>query len=92
MEVITTLDTEQAGTLNLRDEFELKLAGEEGNLSHFVFHGVKVHPLGGTWVNAFGGDPVKKDHAHRRQWHSFAVDRVVSEARPCRPTWRTRRG
>lgn len=86
-----TLLTERAGLLTKGDEFELKLSGEDGNWSAFVFHGVTEHPSGNSWVNAFGGDPVRPQHAHRRQWHSFDVDRVVTEANPIRPTWRSRR-
>ena len=85
------LTTDNAGVLDVGDEFEIKLNDTEGgNFSHFVFHGL-MEGSKGSWVSAFGGDPVRAQHAHRRQWHSLSVIRVVSDARPCRPTWRSKR-
>lgn len=92
--IIPEFETEGAGTLTLGSEFELKLnteAEEGGNWSAFVFHGVVEHPKGGRWVSAFGGDPVRAQHAHRRQWHSFDLERVRTQAQPIRPTWSARR-
>jgi hypothetical protein len=94
--IIPEFETEGAGTLTLGSEFELKLntsAEEGGNWSAWVFHGVVEHPLGGKWVSAFGGDPVstKKEPDHRRQWHSFDLDRVRTQAQPIRSTWSARR-
>lgn len=89
--LIEHLDTDNAGTLWIRDEFEFKLNDVEGaNYGHFIFHGLIEGPKG-RWVNAFGGDAIRADKKHRRQWHALDVDRVVAEAKVCRATWRTKR-
>lgn len=85
-----TFQTGNAGLLSKGDEFEFKLYGEEGNYGAFTFHSHTVHDKG-EWITVYGGDPIKKDHAHRRQWHSLNVDRVRAEAKPIRPTWRSKR-
>lgn len=89
--LIDTFDTDNAGTLSMGDEFEFKLTGEEGNWSAWVFHGHIVHPKGGEWINAYGGDPIRKGQEHRRQWHALPVDGVRSGAKTIRSTWRAKR-
>lgn len=74
--------TENAGILSEGDEFRLKLAGEDGNFSVFKFIKFTTTSRGASWVTAYGGDTIKKDHNHRRQWHAFDPERVAREAQP----------
>lgn len=71
------MSTDKAGLLTYGDQFKLKLTGEDGNWSVFFFRGVVYSPSGVPSVSAHGGDANPKG---RRQWHAFAVDRVVSDA------------
>lgn len=87
-----TFQTDNAGLLTYGDEFEFKLTGEDGNWSAFRFFGHVTHPKGGEWINVFGGDPVRSEHAHRRQWHSLDVEKVRTQARPIRAIWRATNG
>lgn len=71
--------TEQAGLLNIGDQFKFQPGGFGTAWQVFTFRGVVYSPGGNPSVSCYGGDPNPKGD---RAWRAFAVDRVVSEAQP----------
>ena len=78
--VVEELDTAHCGTLHIGDEFKFQPGGPGTEWGWFNFHGIATRR--GSWVRAYGGDPLREKFAHARQWRAFDVEAVVSGAKP----------
>ena len=92
MERRPTFTTNNAGILSEGDDFEYQPSDAEGaGWQVFTFRGHITADNGAEHINCYGGDPIKADYGHRRQWHAFDTDSIKTGARPVRAAWRSKR-